>query len=106
MSKKFEVKLNLVGNCPLCGRPISTSDEPFKYKIIALMGEAGSGKDFLLKAAKIRYPEYHSIVSCTSRPPREGEVDGEAYHFLTDLEFENKIRNGEMFEFTNKRFVL
>jgi guanylate kinase len=84
--------------CPKCGQTLFSNVEPFKYKIIALMGEAGSGKDFLLKAAKIRYPNYHSIVSCTTRPPREGEVNGEAYHFLTDLEFENKIRNGEMFE--------
>lgn len=82
--------------CDKCGEKVSTM--PFKYKIIALMGEAGSGKDFLLRAAAARYPEYYPIVSCTTRPPREGEVDGEAYHFLTELEFENKIHNGEMLE--------
>ena len=89
--------------CPKCGETLFSNVEPFKYKIIALMGEAGSGKDFLLRAAMTRYPEYHPIVSCTTRPPREGEVNGVAYHFLTEGEFAEKIHNKEMFEYVEFR---
>lgn len=82
--------------CTKCGEKVSTM--PFKYKIIALMGEAGSGKDFLLKAAKARYPEYHEIISCTTRPPREGEKNGVNYHFLNEDDFVKKIHYKEMLE--------
>ena len=59
-----------------------------KTKIIALMGEAGAGKDFLLHEVlnidkEKQPPQMHEIVSCTTRPPREGEKDGINYHFLT-----------------------
>ncbi len=37
-------------------------------------------------------------VSCTTRPPREGEVDGRDYHFLTRDEFERRIAAGEFLE--------
>ena len=55
-----------------------------KYKIIALFGEAGSGKDYIQKALmKTVYGKFyfHKIVSCTTRPPREGEKNGIDYHF-------------------------
>ena len=82
--------------CTKCGEKVSTI--PFKYKVIALMGEAGSGKDFLLGAALKRFPEYHGIISCTTRPPRENEKDGIHYHFLSEEEFEYRMENNEMFE--------
>jgi guanylate kinase len=84
--------------CPKCGQTISSNVEPFKYKVIALMGEAGSGKDFLLGAALQRFPEYYGVISCTTRPPRENEKDGVHYHFLSEEEFEYRIENNEMFE--------
>ena len=36
-----------------------------KYKIIALIGEAGSGKDTLLKEILKEYPNLHEIISCS-----------------------------------------
>ena len=44
------------------------------YKIIAICGKAGSGKDTLMKNVVAAYPQLHEIVSCTTRPKREGEV--------------------------------
>ena len=38
----------------------------------------------------------HEIISCTTRPPREGEINGINYHFLTNQEFADKIESGEM----------
>jgi len=65
-----------------------------KIKIIALMGPAGSGKDYLLHEAietdKTKPSRsLHEIISCTTRPPREGEKDGVNYHFITKEEVEN-----------------
>ena len=70
-----------------------------KYKIIALYGESGSGKDALLREAiRIYGDKIHKIIGSTTRPPREGEEDGVAYHFLTNEEFTKQILNQEMFE--------
>lgn len=43
------------------------------YKIIALMGKSGAGKDTLMQKLLSLYPNFHEIISCTSRPIREGE---------------------------------
>lgn len=70
-------------------------------KIVALMGKAGTGKDTILKIITHSYPDkFNEIVSCTTRPPREGEVDGVNYHFLTVPQFTEKILNGDMLEAT------
>ena len=52
------------------------------YKVIALAGKAGSGKDTILHEVIAAAPDrFHEIISYTSRPPREGEVDGMNYYF-------------------------
>lgn len=73
-----------------------------KYKIIAICGKSASGKDTLLQRI-ITNPGLHEIVSCTTRPPREGEVDGKNYFFLTLEEFAHKDCMGEMLEVTKFR---
>lgn len=70
------------------------------YKIIAICGQAGSGKDSIMKETLLINPNLHEIVSCTTRPPREGEVDGINYHFLTNEQFAEKVLNGDMLEAT------
>ena len=70
-------------------------------KIVAIMGKAGSGKDTILKRIIKKYPEkFNEIVSCTTRPPREGELDGINYHFLSVEEFTKRVLNGDMLEAT------
>lgn len=61
-----------------------------KYKVIALIGKSGSGKDTLMTCALRADTNniLNEIVSCTSRPPRQGEVDGVNYHFLKDEDFD------------------
>lgn len=72
-----------------------------KVKIIALFGKAGSGKDTILRALINKFPDrYNEIVSCTTRPPREGEQEGVNYHFLTVEQFTEKVLNGDMLEAT------
>jgi guanylate kinase len=70
------------------------------YKIIALMGEAGSGKSACLNALLTSNPAYHKIITCTTRPPREREKDGVDYYFLTKENFEGKINTNQMLEWT------
>lgn len=70
-------------------------------KVVTIMGKAGAGKDALLHKIFEKYGnEFHEIVSCTTRPPREGEVDGVNYHFLTHEQFSEQLLNGEMLEAT------
>ena len=44
------------------------------YKIIAIIGEAGAGKDTLMQAF-LKQHDFHEIISCTTRPHREGEKE-------------------------------
>ena len=69
-----------------------------KYKIIALIGEAGSGKDFLLRCSRVQYPQYNEIISFTTRPMREGEREGMNYHFVDVNTFNDMINKGQMYE--------
>lgn len=71
-----------------------------KYKVLALIGEAGSGKDTLMKGVLKVNPNLHEIISCTTRPPREGEKEGVNYYFLSNEDFTQKILNNEMLEAT------
>lgn len=70
------------------------------YKIIALIGQSGAGKDRMLKELLKSKRNYHEIISCTSRPPREGEVDGINYHFLSNDEFTKQLLEDAFMEAT------
>lgn len=72
-----------------------------KIKLIVLCGKAGVGKDATLHRVVELAPDlFNEIVSCTTRPPREGEIDGVHYHFLTIEQFTEKILSGDMLEAT------
>lgn len=70
------------------------------YKIIALMGKAGSGKDTMMHKLIEANPNLHEVVSCTTRPRREGEVEGVNYFYLTPEQFGDKVLHDEMLEAT------
>ena len=72
-----------------------------KYKILALFGESGAGKDTILQWVVSHLPNTKSIVSCTTRPKRDYEIEGKDYHFLTNEEFATKVLDGTMLEATN-----
>lgn len=78
-----------------------------EYKIIALFGEAGAGKDYILKNIMKTIwgkTNLHEIISCTTRPPREGEIDGVHYHFLPNTaEFFNSYNSVRWIEFASFR---
>ena len=64
---------------------------------IVLVGKAASGKDHLRKRLMDKGLSYG--VSHTTRPPREGELDGKDYHFVTEEEFLNIVNDGNMVEY-------
>ena len=78
-----------------------------KYKVVALVGKAGSGKDSLCAALIDQLQDEgfkaNKVVSYTTRPPRDNEIDGRDYYFVTPQEiasliFENKILEATEFE--------
>lgn len=70
-----------------------------KYKIIALFGESGVGKDTIQNWLVSNFPnETHKIVSCTTRPPRDYEVNGKDYYFIDNAFFAQKVLDGSMLE--------
>ena len=73
------------------------------YRIIALIGEAGAGKDSLMQTILEQRPDLHEIVSCTTRPKREGEAHGVNYFYYTPEKFGDMVLNNEMLECTTFR---
>ena len=74
-----------------------------KYKVIALVGKAGAGKDCLLRevlSGNIKDYDLHEIVSYTTREPRQGETDGIDYHFVDKYTFADMVHDGRMLEYT------
>ncbi|MBO6244640.1 MAG: AAA family ATPase [Clostridia bacterium] len=67
--------------------------------LVILSGVAGAGKDTIKKELIKRMENVESLPSYTSRPKREGDVDGGTYHFVSKQEFEQMIENGEFYEY-------
>lgn len=67
--------------------------------LIVISGPSGVGKSTLVKQARQELPYLEFSVSCTTRQPRTGEVDGKDYFFLSEAEFENKVQQGEFLEY-------
>lgn len=65
---------------------------------IILSAPSGGGKTTLSREIIKLHPEIHYSISVTSRPPREGEVDGQDYHFVAVAEFERMLENQEFAE--------
>jgi guanylate kinase len=66
--------------------------------LIVISGPSGVGKDALLQELHKRDLPLHFVVTATSRPPREGEVNGVDYWFVSVEEFERMIREDELLE--------
>ena len=63
-----------------------------------ITGPSGVGKGTLIKLLLERCPGLQLSVSATTREPREGEVNGREYHFLSRQDFDQRVRNGEFIE--------
>lgn len=65
--------------------------------LFLISGPSGSGKTTLCRQLT-QSGEAHFSVSCTTRPPRNGEVPGRDYHFLSRDEFDKDLTAGEFLE--------
>lgn len=68
-----------------------------KAKLIVLSGPGGVGKSTIVKELKL-HPDFYFSVSATTRLARPGEIDGEAYHFVSDQTFDAMIKSNEFLE--------
>ena len=69
--------------------------------IIVISAPSGAGKTTLCNELQRRKPHIKFSVSCTTRPKRKHEVDGVNYHFLSNQEFTEKVKNNEFVEYEN-----
>lgn len=66
--------------------------------LIVIAGPAGSGKSTLCDRLVAEVPVFGRVVTTTTRPPREGEVNGVHYHFFTPDEFKRRVAAGDFLE--------
>jgi len=67
--------------------------------ILVLSGPSGAGKSTIINAASSEIGEYYFSISTTTRAPREGEVHGREYFFVTREVFEEDIKAGNFLEY-------
>lgn len=67
-------------------------------KLIVVSGPSGAGKSTVIARLMREDPDIVFSVSATTRPPREGEIDGKSYFFVTREKFQSMVENGELLE--------
>ncbi len=70
-----------------------------KGKILVISGPSGVGKGTVVKELLKDSEEFALSISATTRQPREGELDGVNYFFMTKEQFVSKIENDQMLEY-------
>jgi len=66
--------------------------------LIVISGPSGVGKDAAITLMKKRSPDFHFVVTVTTRPPRTVEVHGRDYFFVSHEEFARMVECNEFLE--------
>ena len=74
---------------------------PERGRLFVISGPAGVGKSEIVKTVLKRHPDVSLSVSCTTRAPRPGEVDGLSYHFVSDARFDELVRQDAFYEWAH-----
>lgn len=69
-----------------------------KGLLLVVSGPSGAGKGTVCKRLVEKRDDVFLSVSATTRAPREGEINGKHYHFISEADFEERIRTGGMLE--------
>ena len=75
-----------------------TKDNAGMKKIIYLMGKSASGKDTVYRELLKRFPSLKPVIPYTTRPRREGEKDGQDYHFVSPETLDLYEKKGKLVE--------
>jgi guanylate kinase len=67
--------------------------------VFVLSAPAGTGKTTLVRMLSQEFSCIVESVSCTTRPPRPGEINGKDYFYLSKKEFEEKVKQGDFLEY-------
>ncbi|MEA3330207.1 MAG: guanylate kinase [Campylobacterota bacterium] len=67
--------------------------------VLVLSGPSGAGKTSLIKKIADDIGEYYFSISTTTRPIREGEIEGIHYHFVDEKEFKKDIADDNFLEY-------
>ena len=70
-----------------------------KHVLMAVSGPSGVGKGTIVKTILERREDVVESVSCTTRAPREGEIHGKHYFFLSHEEFQRRIQEDDFLEY-------
>jgi len=70
-------------------------------RLFVISGPAGAGKTEIVKKLLEKHPDVRLSVSCTTRAPRPGEVNGVNYHFVTEERFRELIDEGAFYEWAH-----
>lgn len=70
-------------------------------RLYVISGPAGAGKTEIVKVLLKKHPDVRLSVSCTTRAPRPGEVDGVNYHFVSEERFRELIDAGAFYEWAH-----
>ena len=71
---------------------------PRRGILFVVSAPSGAGKTTLCNALRTT-PDFVYSVSCTTRPARPGEIDGEDYYFLSKEDFARRVADGEFLEY-------
>jgi len=67
-------------------------------KLLVITGLSGSGKDTIIDEFLSRFPHYRRLVTLTDRNPREGEIEGIHYYFVSPEELDSLYRKNMLVE--------
>jgi guanylate kinase len=70
-----------------------------KGLLIIFVSFSGGGKSTIIRALKEKHPDWAFSISCTTRLPRENEIEGKHYYFIDEDSFEKKINENAFVEF-------
>lgn len=74
---------------------------PERGRLFVISGPAGVGKSEIVKLLLKNHPDVALSVSCTTRAPRPGEVDGVSYHFVSDQRFDELLKKDAFYEWAH-----
>jgi len=72
--------------------------------LVIFVSFSGGGKSTIIRALKEKHPDWQFSVSCTTRAPRKGEIEGQHYYFIDKASFEKMIEANAFLEYEHVHY--